>query len=185
MKNESKSNSELSEDVKARQFMSLVVPNQRRIFAFIVGLVPNQVDAEDILQDTLAEMWTKFQDFRAGTDFAAWGVTIAKYKVFNFRKKYWGMKLQFNDDLVKILQIESNDRLNKIHYPLEALKKCVQKLSKCEKDLLKMRYEYDLTFQKISERIGRSAQGIYKTVGRIHARLVQCIRRTLAAEGRS
>ena len=70
-------------DPKARQFMSILVPNQRRILAFILSMVPNKQHTEDILQETLAEMWTKFEQFEIGTDFAAWGCTIAKYKSLN------------------------------------------------------------------------------------------------------
>jgi len=67
-------------------FMGLLVSNQRCIWAFILSLIPSKVDAEDVLQETLLEMWRKFDTFEIGTDFVAWGVTVAKYKVFEFRK---------------------------------------------------------------------------------------------------
>jgi RNA polymerase sigma-70 factor (ECF subfamily) len=53
------------------EFLGLLVPNQRRIQAFILTLVPNVADAEDIYQETLSEMWNKFDSFEVGTDFVA------------------------------------------------------------------------------------------------------------------
>ncbi len=42
---------------------------------------------DDVLQDTLAVMWKKFDNFKIGTDFVAWGKTIARYKIMNHLKK--------------------------------------------------------------------------------------------------
>lgn len=104
-------------------FMSLVVSNQRSIWAFILCLVANKADAEDILQETLLEMWRKFDTFEVGTDFIAWGVTIAKYKIHEFRKKTKGAKLQFKNELVQLLESESEQKRKNISLYMDLLKK--------------------------------------------------------------
>ncbi|MBN2592829.1 MAG: sigma-70 family RNA polymerase sigma factor [Sedimentisphaerales bacterium] len=169
-------------DRKAEKFMALLVPNQRRILAFILSMVPNKLDTEDILQETLAEMWNKFDQFEIGTDFVAWGCTIAKYKVLEFRRKTKNSKLQFNDNLVQILEIESDQKLKKISCHIDALRQCMRKLTLKEIDYLKQRYEYDLTLTKIAARTGISFQGVHKAISVIHTKLVRCIRATLRQE---
>lgn len=169
-------------DQQTREFMSLLVPNQRSILAFILSLVPNKVDAEDILQEALTEMWKKFYQFEIGTDFTAWGVTIAKYKVFEFRRKTRGSKLQFNDKLVHILEVESDQKQKDISVHIDLLEKCTQKLESKEINFLKLRYENDLTLKKIAGRTGMSLQSVHRAISRIHAKLVRCIRLTLRQE---
>ena len=56
------------DNLRIQKFMALLVPNQRRIHAYILYLVPNSSDAEDILQETLAEIWNKFDDFKEGSN---------------------------------------------------------------------------------------------------------------------
>ncbi len=58
---------------RGERFMRLLLANQQRIYGLILALVPNWNDADDIMQETSAVMWAKFDDYEAGTDFAAWG----------------------------------------------------------------------------------------------------------------
>ena len=164
------------------QFMHLVLENQKAILVFILYLVPIKVDADDILQDTLSEMWKKFDQFRPDSDFVAWGVTIARFKIMNYRKKLSNSKLIFSDDIFNILQEESKKKSNMLQSSIDALKSCVGKLSNNERILLKLRYEKDQTFLTISSQIGRSAQAIHRALGRIHTKLAMCIRLNLGKE---
>lgn len=134
------------------------------------------------MQETLATMWGKFNQFEVGTDFVAWSVTIAKYKVLEFRRKTKGSKLQFGDKLSHILEVESDQKLKETSKHIDALRGCVQKLAMKEITFLKLRYENDLTFKNIAARTGMSLQGVHKAVSLIHAKLVRCIRLTLRQE---
>ena len=166
-----------------REFLKELVPHQGRILAFILSMVPDRVDAEDILQETLYEMWNRFDSFTAGTNFVAWGVTIAKYKVLRFREKYARSRLQFSSDLLETLQLEGSEVLNRMPEYLEALRGCRQKLTEREGNLLQMRYEQGLTYDTMASRLGRSLQAIHKNLAKIHAKLVRCMRLTLRQEG--
>lgn len=164
------------------QFMHLVLANQREILVFILYLVPIKMDADDILQDTLTEMWKKFDQFRPGSDFVAWGVTIARYKVMNYRKKRAKSKMVFSDDIYSILEVDSQKKSNLLQNSIDALESCVHKLSSNERVLLRLRYEKDQTLKTISSRLGKSSQAIHRALGRIHTRLVKCIRITMTVE---
>jgi RNA polymerase sigma-70 factor (ECF subfamily) len=73
--------------INGGDFVSLITSHQRRIFAYIITLVPNRSDAEDIMQETSTLMWEKKNDFTPGSDFVAWGARIAYYKILDYRKK--------------------------------------------------------------------------------------------------
>ena len=81
-------------------FMRLFLQSERRILGFILSLVPNLSDAEDLLQETCSIMWNKFEQFENGTDFVAWGISIARYRVLTFRRKVGTRRVCFNEKLL-------------------------------------------------------------------------------------
>lgn len=168
---------------QTEQFLHLLLPNEKRIFAFILSLIPRRCDADDILQDTITVMWRKFSEYQPGTDFVAWGVTIAKYRILKFRTKNGNSKIQFSENAVNLLQKDSGELFQMMDSRLDALKLCVKKLCTSDLELVQMRYEQDVVVQKIAERFGRSVQAIYKKLAKIHCMLAKCIQKTLAAEG--
>ncbi len=163
-------------DDNTREFMKLLVSNQRNIHAFIMSMVPHKNDSEDIMQETFTEMWKKFDQYEPGTNFAGWGITIAKFKVLNFRRKTNKSKLQFNDELLGLLVTESENRLDAMDDRIGALQECTKKLSSKELRILRLRYEDDMTFRQIASIYGYSHQAVCKAVSLIHARLAQCVR---------
>jgi RNA polymerase sigma-70 factor (ECF subfamily) len=170
------------EKLNSGRFLKLLVPNQKRIHAFILYLVPNQSDAEDILQEALMEMWNKFGDYRDGSDFVAWGVTIAKYKVLSYIQKHKKNTFMFGSETLELLQKEYGKNLALIQDQIDALNQCVRKLSDKEKKYLSLRYEDNQTFGVIANRFGVSIQAVYKAVSRIHSRLLLCIRHSMNPE---
>ena len=55
-------------DEKIEQFVSLLTRYQQRVYLFILSLVPDRADAEDVLQETNLVLWQKFDDFTPGSD---------------------------------------------------------------------------------------------------------------------
>ncbi len=51
---------------KETRFMRLFLENERRIFGFILTLLPHWADAEDVFQETAGVLWNKFDDFQSG-----------------------------------------------------------------------------------------------------------------------
>jgi RNA polymerase sigma-70 factor (ECF subfamily) len=172
----------MSEASKTNEFLRLLMANQKRIYAFILGMVPNHEGAEDLFQETVLVMWSKFDSFTRGTSFTAWAITIAKYQILSRRKKHSRHSLQFSQTALELLQQESEHFVEQIDSRMQALRKCIRKLSQRDYELIKMRYEDEIAVKTIAERLSRSIQSIYKRLALIHDALVRCIRRTLAKE---
>ena len=170
------------DNLEHKAFIALLVPNQTRIQAFILTLVPNFNDAEDIYQETISMIWDKFATFEKGTDFVAWAVTIAKFKVLEFRAKQKKSKIQFTDKIYEKLESAALSQKSAAQDRLDVLKRCIRKLSEKEKDLLKMRYGLDLSFQKMSLRIGKTSPAIHRAIAIIHSKLALCVRRVFQQE---
>jgi RNA polymerase sigma-70 factor, ECF subfamily len=167
---------------RTEEFLKLSMSAHRRLLAFILTLTPNQTDAEDLLQETTMVMWRRFNEYRPGSDFIAWGITIARYKVLNYRKKYATSHVQFSDDVLDVLQAEAPGMLKELDSRTEIVRKCLRKLEEKDINLIRLRYGKGLTFQAISEQLGRSAQSIHKSIARIHNAIIFCVRRTITPE---
>ena len=172
----------MSEDSKTNEFLRLLMANQKRIYAFILGMVPNHEDAEDLFQETVLVMWSKFDGFTRGTSFTAWGIAIAKYQILGVRKRFSRRNLQFSQAALELLQKDSDYFIEQIDSRMQALRGCIRKLNQRDFELIRMRYEDEIAVKTIAERLGRSVQSVYKRMAHIHDVLVQCVRRTISRE---
>jgi RNA polymerase sigma-70 factor (ECF subfamily) len=164
---------------KKTDFISLLTSNSSRINSFIYCMVPNESDAEDIMQDTTITMWEKFESYRYGTDFAAWAVTVAKYKILEYRRKGRMKHLQLDEHVLELLEKENPHLFDDTEQRTRALRQCLQKLPHADLDFIKLKYSQGLTAKKLSHRIGISLAAVYRINARLNALLLGCIDRTL------
>jgi RNA polymerase sigma-70 factor (ECF subfamily) len=164
-------------------FLSLLLPNQKQILAYIMTYVPNRSDADDILQNTLSILWKKFDRYEPGSDFLAYAVTIAKYEILSYYRacKKSG-KLFLGDDVQKVIERDMPSTDRHFNTCAELLRECLKKLTGSETHLLIMRYQQDMSFSKIGQRLGISSPAALKKLAFIHSRLIRCIRLRLELE---
>jgi len=174
-----------SKDFRMHEFVQLYSSHTRRLYAYILCLVPNWSDAEDILQDTASIMWSKFAEFTPGTDFLAWACRIARLVVANYYRKRKVRKREFylNDALLEsIARVARSSRIMYQDHRIDALQHCLGKLRDKDQTLIRWRYESGSSIQRIAEAIGRSIDAVYKSLSRIHYQLMVCIEHTLRTE---
>jgi len=164
-------------------FTRLLLANQRRLYGFILSLVPNLTDADDIFQDTVLVMCRKFEGLRLKSSFLAWGLSIARHKIIKFREKQNRSLILFTDEAFKIIMDRSDSILSNMDQRVKALENCLTKLVEPDRELIKMRYEEGLAIKDIAIEIGRPVQGMYKVFTRLHNALRLCIRKTMSMWG--
>ena len=125
--------------IQEKTFITLFAANSSRINSFIFCMVPNESDAEDILQETTITMWEKYDTYQQGTDFVAWAVTIAKYKILEFRRKNKAKNLLLDDAVLTLLEEDSRNLFDDTEQRTRALRQCVQKLPKKDRDFIKLK----------------------------------------------
>jgi RNA polymerase sigma-70 factor (ECF subfamily) len=166
------------------EFLKLFVRHQQEIYAYILTLVPNVHDADDIFQEGMAVMWQKVEQFEPGTNFAAWGVQIMRYEILDYRRRMSRSKLVFTDSsLFELMTDHLKTVQDELPARLEALQKCQRLLDDRSKRIVKMRYERNVPVQKIASYLKLSRRHVYHILGQINSALLRCMRRTLA-EGR-
>ena len=138
-------------------------------------LIANHNDADDIMQETTIVMYEKFDSFEKGSDFLSWANTIAKYKTIEFLKKRKRNKVFINQEIIDLIEQESQEHLQKQDERLDALRKCVSLLPRIDRKLLHIRYHENANVKDIANRFGCSFQKIYRNISRINGLLMRCI----------
>jgi RNA polymerase sigma-70 factor (ECF subfamily) len=170
---------------KSRLFLRLFLQNERRLFAYIMTLLPRRADAEDVLQESSLVMWDKFDADLPPNDFAAWGCRIAYFKVLDFFKKNQRSKVRFSQELLERLAetaVEQSATLQ-LDERREALAGCLDKLPVRDRQLLACRLADGATTQTTAAELGRSIDAVYKALAKIRQILFECVNRTLAQGG--
>jgi RNA polymerase sigma-70 factor (ECF subfamily) len=77
--------------------------------------------------------------------------------------------------------VDAFERLAHLDRRLDALQQCVKKLHPDQLELMRNRYENELSIHQIAESLGKTTNAIYKTLSRIHCALKNCVQSTLKA----
>lgn len=171
----------MSEEISSNEcdFGRLFSQYQPRIYGYIRSLVANRGDAEDLLQETASVLWRKFDEFRPGTSFLAWGLEVARYQVLYFRQRQKKDVLQFSDRFVEAVGSDTASEVSRWGDLQSLLEQCMDKLSPTDRDLFELRYRSDMPTKRLAEMLGRPASTIYDAIHRIRHRLVECVDRAM------
>ena len=171
-----------SDELAGREFISLFKRHARQLYCYIRALIPHQADAEDIFQEVSVALWDNFGQFQGGTNFSAWAMQIARYRVLRLRDYKRRAAFHFSDeslDAVADRALQMEDRLEAQH---RALADCYQRLSPADRSLVDRRYRSGMTVKALSEQIGRPLRSVYRLLDHIHTALLDCIERNLNKE---
>lgn len=160
-------------------FLNLLMANQRRINAYILSLVPNFTDADDIMQETITVMWRKFDSFEVGTDFAGWGLRVAYFCILDHRKKHEKEKFIFSEPLLAEISEVAREKQNETDDRIRHLRRCIEKLTPEDRRFLKARYELNNGVRSLAVQLDRSVQYVYKHLSRVHHSLNLCVKRAV------
>src|SRR5262249_50029115 len=180
------SRSGLSMDSSAQhdQFVEQFVRSQDRIYAYVVTLLPNRADAEEVFQQTSLILWKKWQQFDPNRDFVRWACGMAHHEVQNFLRKHADKgRIYFNEDVlaeVAQVQLEAHELLEARR---RALRHCLDQLNRAKRELLERCYAGTDSIKTIAEELGQRPNVLYMTLKRLRRTLFECINRSLAAEG--
>jgi len=161
------------------QFVQLLIKAQTRLYAFILSLVGDRTQADDVLQETNMVLWRKAEEFEPGTDFGAWACQVAYFQVLAHWQRDRRERLLFDEELMRVVAGVIEQRTSEIDERKEALRACLSELPDPQRDLLHRRYNLDNSIKQIAADLGRPDGSIAQTLYRIRATLLSCIERRL------
>jgi RNA polymerase sigma-70 factor, ECF subfamily len=160
---------------KNSHFFKLYNSVQVRLYSYLLTVVHNSSDAEDLLQETATVLLENFEQFQEGTSFGAWAIAIAKNKSLEFLRKNKKTRMIFDDSFYEELSCYAEQKSKETSHRSEALQFCSEKLSEKNRNLLSMRFRKDISIKKISQMTGCSLDSLYHRFSTIIRSLRQCM----------
>jgi RNA polymerase sigma-70 factor (ECF subfamily) len=165
------------------EFVLLLNAAHRPLLAYLVSLLGNRHDAEDVLQRASLTMWQRFSMFEPGTNFTAWACTVAFYEAKNFQRVSNRSRLHFREELLQTLADERVADLDNLDGRLDALDHCIAKLDELPRQLVQAAYFGDGSIAELANRLRRAPQTLYNKLNLIRRTLAECVALRLAERG--
>ena len=169
-------------DESRRQFIRLMTKYERMVYGYILSLVPNWADADEILQETNIRLWEEFEKFQPGTNFAAWAVRIAHFQVLTWRKRVSRSRLVFDQRVIDALAAAPCWTDEVFESRQLALAECVSELPVRSRELLRQCYMNGSKAKEVAVELNLSPAAVYKALERIRVALHACIERRTSAD---
>jgi RNA polymerase sigma-70 factor (ECF subfamily) len=173
---------EVRSTAPSEEFIHLFTRHQRQLYLLILAQLGKLQDAEEALQETNVVILSKHLQFVPGTNFFAWAAQIGHYEVLKSRQRRQRDRLRFSDEFVDAVASEMESQVDHFELRREALQDCMSKLREKDRDLIRKRYQPGASGRDEAEALGRPANSLYQSIGRIRRTLFECIRRRLSAE---
>ena len=162
-------------------FVQLMTEHQGRLYAYVLSLVGDPDQANDVLQETNLVLWRTAGEFQMGSNFRAWAFRIAHFQVMAHRQRQLRDRLVFDDEMLVVLDPAAKAVDETYEERQERLTACLEKLPESQRELLRQRYADGLSLQAIAESVRRTANAVAQTLFRVRRTLIDCV--TRRAEG--
>ena len=164
------------------EYVRLMNRHERRVVAYVMGLVPNFADADDIIQETRVQLWREFGNYQPDKDFGSWACTLAHYQILSYRNRESSRRSQFSDKFAEALAEGLAARPERSRRTDEALSECLERLSARSREHLQMYYSGEATVEQIASSEGQTASAVYKSFAKARTLLHECIEQSLRRE---
>ena len=169
----------------SNEFLDLFTGSQLRLYRYIVMLVANQVEAEDILQNINLVMLQKCDQFQPGTNFLAWSTGIAYLEVLKYRASRKRTSPGLSEATLAMLAAEALERILDARQRNAALPGCMEKLPPADLALVTDHYFRGLSWEAIAAALGRTSSSVRHSICRIRRELKRCIDAAIGQEERA
>lgn len=165
------------------EFVTQITRVQRQLHAFILSLVWNPAEADDVLQETNLALWEKAAEFDGSRLFLPWAMRFAQLQTMAWLKRHHRQqRVIFDHDLVALLADEAAEDGAVFEVRRRALTACLLKLPAQQRELIARRYEPDASVNAMAESGGITPKAVSDRLRRIRQALLTCIEKTLAEE---
>jgi RNA polymerase sigma-70 factor, ECF subfamily len=156
-------------------FTEHFVSCDRRLFGFVIALLPNFHEAEEAYQETCMRVWAKWDEYDSSRDFLTWACGFAKNVVRELRQK--------KPHAQSLLSEQAMERIAEIRFRQDVvsnasqsrLTDCLQELSPENRHLIARHYAGEESMRVIAEELQMTSIALYKRMSRIRHLLFECL----------
>ena len=165
------------------EFIQELTTAQGSLRAYILASLGNISDTSDVLQRTNLALWKNASNYTAGTKFLTWALTLAKFEILSFCRDRSRDRHVYPEDLAALMLDTARDEFGEPSDTDEALRRCLEKLSDKQNDILRLRYYDEQTISQMAVALKRTENAVKAVLVRIRRGLQECIERRLKSQG--
>jgi len=169
-------------DERTKHFLRLLSKHERRLQAYILTLVPNWTDADELIQETRIRLWEQFDEFDPSKDFGIWSRTIAYFQVLTYRKRIGRENARFSAAFMESVAEEVAMQSSELDRRHVTLKDCLEKLDQKQRWILMRYYEGTESMKQIAESLGRPFEAFRKAILRTRLAVTRCVNKSLEGD---
>lgn len=160
-----------SEDIETA--IAGVIPGLRD---YVAGFLPGGNEPEELAQETAVFLWEHRADFQPGTNFRAWAMRVAWFKIMARRRDLARQgKVVFSEGLMEKLAARAEEIEPENGERIAGLRHCVSRLGPRERRLLEWKYVRGASLTELAALSGQSADALHKSISRLRLALRRCI----------
>ena len=161
---------------KYEQFSKHLEEHYSPLYGYILSLLHNPNDADDIFQQTALTLWKKYDEFRPDSNFRAWACGVARLNALAFLRTQRNDQMRLSEASVELIsRWQKTAPTGKQTLRQEALQYCMQKLTDLQRELLRRYYEQRENAREIGASLSRTAQSIHSSLKHTREKLHDCI----------
>jgi RNA polymerase sigma-70 factor (ECF subfamily) len=168
----------MKQKISHEEFTGLFLQSEREVYRYVMSIVPNMADAQDVVQETAVALWRKRELYDSDQPFTPWACRFALNEAREFIRRKSKLNAFMTDDLAELICKKKSTEQSK--HKQSDLLGCVAKLEPQHKSLIEKYYFKQVNIEKISGTSGRSAEALYKSLQRIRRQLLACMRNQTA-----
>ena len=158
-----------------QRFLALFLRSEREIFRYVAVLVPNVIEAEEIVQQTALALWEKFDSYDPARPFTPWACRFALNQARQWMERRQKWQILLADGLAEELARRREDLAPELERRLVHLEGCVAKLPGEQRTVVEGYFYRRLGIEALAKESGRTVEATYKKLQRIRSALRQCL----------
>lgn len=156
------------------EFLKLFLKVQPAVRSYLLSLLRNGVDADDVFQEVSLVLWERFPDYDDQYPFLNWAFGIARNHVARWRRATPRARAWLPPEVEAKLAVTYAEIEDELSPRRTALRNCVDKLGTHARELLSLRYEKLWSLQQIARERGMTLNAVNKALGKIRKFLADC-----------
>jgi RNA polymerase sigma-70 factor (ECF subfamily) len=160
-------------------FVQLITANHDHLRRYIYTLLPHEQDAQDVMQEVCLTMSRKFAQYDRTRPFLPWACGFAYLKVLQHRDRSPRRTVLLPVDVLELVAREREAEEPVLAERLVALERCLAKLGRADRDLIKARYIDRISPDDIARRLAVSRRTTFRNLERVRRLLFDCVGRSV------
>ena len=153
---------------------------------YVAGLLGGADGVDDLVQETNLFLWERREEFVSGSNFRAWAMRVAWFKVMAERRdRSREGRVVFSEPMLEMLAERAAERLSSLGESdrrLDALRRCLDRTRPQERRILEWKYSRRASLTELAEANGCAPNAMHKVISRLRLALRHCVEKQLEDE---